>query len=204
MPISPEPYTTIDEWAASRGRQIRAYFGFANDPFAPNDPNIPPKLVPGAAWNNTKVLTLQLDFRERFAAFLDVVEQLGASRDVEFIVWDAGRTLERHLNLYKRGRVPSLDTKKQVTWTIASNHLWGCAIDLALRGKTLSATNKAVSFDLPKWYERDVLPLARPFGLDSLYLKVGKDLPHFEVPVREQPESVRAWAKGLKADFPGV
>jgi D-alanyl-D-alanine dipeptidase len=190
-------WQSVDQWAMERGVFMRSKLGIVTDGFQPVGPLKLDGKITSEAWNNCKVLTLRVLFRNRFAEFLDAIEQLGEQRDVEFVVWDAARPLERQLVLYRRGREPEIDKAKQVTWTIASNHLSGAAIDVATRAKT----TRGISFSLPKWWVSDCLPLAASFGLESLYLRAGKDQPHIEVPAKEQGDEVRQMQAELKDEF---
>ena len=122
-------------------------------------------------------------------------QRVARSHGVEFLIWDAARSLERQHALYRQGRV---EPGQVVTLTIASNHLWGTAIDLTIR------RGSGPSWDFPRWYHDEVLPLARRHRLDSLRLRFGIDPPHFEVPREELPPSITSAANLLKQDFPGV
>lgn len=179
-------------WAASRGSAIRSLFGVGRDTLRPEG-STKSTSMPEAAWNEAKLRTLAAAFRSRFEVFLEDLDALGDERGVNFIVWDAARSLDRQVELYGRGR---LDKGTVVTRTIASNHLWGCAIDLCVRSPSGHPL-----FDLPKWWYADALPLAAKHGLRSLWLALGIDPPHVEVPPNEQPPRIVEVKRELVADF---
>lgn len=195
--IPREGWTSAEGWAADRGAIVRESFGLVVDDLRPQG-MVKPSAYDDIGWNAAKVATLHPAFRDRFVAFLDAVEQESAPRGVDFIVWDAVRTLERQVALYRRGRT---DKGPKVTYTIASaqGHLFGLAIDLCVR----SSTGQPV-FDLPTWYHERILPLAATCGLESLLLARGLDPPHVQVPLADVPEDVRLAARALKRDFPGL
>jgi len=151
--------TAADTWAASRDETIREAFGLVVDRLRPAGV-IGPASMTDVEWNARKVNTLNAQFRKRFEEFLAFVEQKGVEHGVDFIVWEGVRSVTRQLKLYRQGRTTP---GKIVTKTIASSHLFGCAIDLCVR----SPKSQPV-FVLPSWYVTEVLPLAKVCGLSSL------------------------------------
>ena len=186
--------TAADTWAASRDETIRQAFGLGVDLLRPAGV-IAPAALPDVEWNARKIATLAPMFRERFVHFLDLTEQKGAEHGVDFIVWEGVRSIARQLKLYRQGRTTP---GKIVTKTIASNHLFGCAIDLCAR----SLKGQPV-FALPPWYTSEVLPLAKVCGLESLYLRAGIDKPHIELARKDRPALIAQFVEELKASFPG-
>ena len=198
--LKSNPYSSVDAWAADRGQQLRDYFGIARDDLRPDGVGKPAQMS-DVEWNNRKILTLAPVFRERFVEFMFAVESVAGARGIDMIIWDAVRSLERQLVLYKRGRVPVADKSKQVTKIIISRrgHIFGLAVDLCVR----SAAGQPI-FDLPKWYVADILPLAKPYGLESLFLTKKLDRPHIQLPLQDAPPDCRSAAEQILADFPGV
>lgn len=184
--------TSPAPWGDFHGMRVRAAFGIERDSLRPEGATKSTAL-PEAAWNAAKVQTLAPAFRDRFTAFLADLDAMGNERGVDFIVWDGARSLERQVELYGRGR---LDKGTVVTKTIASNHLWGTAIDVCVR----SPAGHPI-FVLPRWWQKDALPLAAKHGLRSLLLALGLDPPHIEVPPADQPAAILAFKAALVADF---
>lgn len=187
-----DPYNSIESWAKSRGQQIRDHFSIALDTMRPQGTTKVASMS-DVEWNTAKVQTLNPKFRSQFLEFLTLVDETAGARGVDLIVWDGTRSLERQVELYGRGRT---DKGMIVTKTIASNHLWGCAIDLCTR-----SPKGQPEFALPPWYKKEILPLAEKFHLESLLLVHGIDPPHIQVPPAAQPPEIRTIAAELKADF---
>lgn len=185
-------------WAAKRGPELRKRFGLIADPFRPEGKHGPGEVIV-EVWNNVKVQTLRYDLRERFLEFLERVTEVGHERGFRPLLWDAARTLERQVELYARGRVPG-HGKRKVTWTIASNHLFGGAIDVAA-DRDFGTETGEIAFKLPRWWRRDGLPLAKECGLRSLYLATGKDPPHIEVRPADRPPELRSLLAKLRREF---
>ena len=192
----PREYTSIMAWNSAK--IISLGFGIVRDIYArPEGTHGPREYTSITAWDSAEIISLggpSGGSKLLFAAFWTALDALGRKRGVQFLIWDATRSLERQLELYKRGR---LDKGQIVTHTIASNHLFGTAIDVI----TYDAKRKQPVFDLPKWWIKDALPLAKKHGLSSLYLTKGIDKSHIELlPTKE----IRAYAKELKASFAKV
>lgn len=188
-------YAGVAEWASDRGQQIRLAFGISVDTLKPEGATAP-KGIGTDDWNARKLKTLNASWRPKFKSFLADAQRIAHSHGAEFIIWDAVRSLERQLSLYKQGRV---DGDKVVTKTMASRHLFGLAIDLVLRG----ASGGPDFSEPPPWYVLEVLPLAAKHGLQSLYLAKGLDKPHIEAKLDEIPVVASATAQ-IAADFPGL
>lgn len=196
-------YQTVEEWAADRGRQIRAAFGVVPDALRPEG-SIAPSAMNADEWNRRKIETLSPAVRPRFTAFLAAAQAVARRNGAELIIWDASRTLERQVELYKRGRtVPGT----VVTYAIATvtGHIWGMAVDLIFRTPAGQPSFEwpAGTGKYPRWYYSEVLPLASTHRLESLYRKVGKDPPHIQVPTEEATVTASA-AKLVRNDFPGL
>ena len=188
-------YRNSIEWAADRGRQIRETFGIGWDDLRPAG-NLRPQDFSADEWNRRKILTLAPAYQSRFTAFFAAAQAIARRHGREYIIWDAARPLERQLELYGRGRTePGLI----VTDTIASRHLYGLAIDLAMR-----SPSGGYDSELPPWHQTEVLPLAAQYGLVSLLLTAGIDPPHIEVPESEWPASVAQAVAQVRNDFPGL
>lgn len=196
-------YRTLEDWAADRGRQIRAAFGLTPDPLRPYTPS-GPKMSDMSAdeWNRRKIATLSPIAQPKFAAFMADAQRVARSHGTEVAIWWAVRPLERQTELYQQGRSKPGTI---VTKTIASNHLWGLAVDLVFRSPTGQPLFDGPPGEkgYPRWYYRELLPLATAHGLQSLYLAHGFDAPHIEL-VQGVGDRVASAARQLKADFPGV
>lgn len=179
-------------WGADRGQVLRDMLGVQIDLLRP-DGEAKPTSMTEAEWNAAKIGTLMPAYRGRFEGLLDELDDLGNERGVDFMTWDATRSLERQVDLYGRGR---LDKGDKVTFTIASNHLWALAIDTCQR----SPSGQPI-FKLPSWWEKDALLLAAKHGLESLFLATGKDPPHIQVPAAEQPSNILEIKRALIKDF---
>ena len=194
--LAKRAYRTLEEWAKDRANQLRAAFHVKTDALRPEGTR-GPKELSVSAWNQAKLNTLAPAFRGRFSGFLSAAQAVARRYGYEYIIWDAARSLERQVELYKHGRTVPGDI---VTQTVGgSRHLYGIAIDLAIK-----AASGSVSFDLPYWHKSEVLPLARKYRLRSLLLEAGMDPPHIEVPPEDLPESVQQAIAQLKSDFPGL
>lgn len=196
-------YETVEEWAADRGQQLRDAFGVSPDPLKPEG-SIKSSSMSADEWNRRKINTLVPAAQPRFRAFLSDVQAVARRHGAEIIIWDAARTLERQVDLYKRGRtVPG----SIVTYAIATvtGHIWGLAVDLIFRTPAGEPSWgwPPGSQRTPRWYYDEVLPLAAKHKLESLYLKVGKDPPHIQMPTSEATVTVAA-ASAIKGDFPGL
>lgn len=195
-------YRSLGEWAADRGVQIRQAFGLAPDPLRPYTRSGPkPSEMSADEWNARKIATLAPIARPRFAAFLVAAQRVARAHGTELLIWWAVRPLESQTALYQQGRTTPGDI---VTRTIASNHLWGLAVDLTFRspsGEVLFRGPGGTGY--PPWYYREVLPLAATHGLQSLYLARAVDAPHIEM-VEGAGERVASASRQLQADFPGV
>lgn len=190
-------YWSVEDWARDRGEQIRATFGIQKDTLRPEG-SIKSGTMSADAWNEAKIQTLNAQYRPRFRAFVAEAQAVARSRGKELMIWDAVRSLERQVELYKRGRtVPGTI----VTYAIATatGHIWGLAIDLTFRDGSGSPTFES----FPSWYYSEVLPLAGKHGLESLYLVKNIDPPHIGVPVAEATVTASA-AKQIRNDFPGI
>lgn len=152
-------------------------------------------------WNATKIASLQPQYQDRFRGFMAAAQAVARRYGATLMIWEGFRPLERQRDLFARGRAPGQEGEQRVTYTIASStgHIWGLAIDLVLR-----EPDGDPSWDMPRWYKTEVLPLAARFNLESLYLKTGKDPPHIEVPRSELPAVVATAAQQIRSDFPGV
>ena len=193
-----EAYKSVEEWGASRGNQVRAAFGIPFDSLKPEGAI----LYHGISlddWNNRKLATLQSNYRIRFENLVRDARRIAQQHNSDLMIWEGSRSLERQVFLYKQGRVPGYGEQGHpVTWTISKGgHLYGMAIDLVIY-------KNGPSWDFPNWYKTEILPLAKKHGLDSLYLRAGKDTPHIEVPQSEWPPIVAQASELIKKDFPGV
>lgn len=196
-------YQTIEGWARDRGTQIRAAFGLVADPLRPYTPSGPKMSAMSAdAWNARKIATLAPQARLKFTAFLAEAQMVARAHGTELAIWWAVRPLEEQLEKFKQGRTaPGM----VVTKTIASNHLWGMAVDLVFRSPTgqplFNGPPGATGY--PRWYYREVLPLAARHGLSSLYLRAEIDAPHIEL-LQGVGAKVAAAASAIRRDFPGL
>lgn len=190
-------YSSVESWAADRGQQIRDAFGVQKDTLRPEG-SISSKTMSADEWNERKIQTLNAQYQPRFRAFMAEAQKIARSKGKELMIWDAARTLERQIELYKRGRT---QPGTIVTYAIATStgHIWGLAIDLTFR----DAAGNPTFEELPAWYVKEVLPLAKKHGLESLYLKKGIDKPHIQVATAEATVTASA-AKQIRADFPGL
>jgi len=188
-------YRTVEDWAIDRGEQIRRAFGIKLDSLRPEG-TISPIGISTNDWNETKIGTLHPAVRDRFRQFTSAAQRIARTNGEELMIWEASRGLERQLELFKRGRTAS---GKVVTYTIASNHLFGNAADYIVRRK-----DGQPDFDKghPRWYRDQVLPLASQYGLESLWLSKGFDLAHIQL--KDNPSSVSVAQASLKSDFPGI
>lgn len=197
-------YASLTAWAADRGRQIRSAFGITPDPLRPYTPSGPKMSdMPVDEWNRRKIASLSPAAQAQFTAFMADAQSVARKHGAELAIWWAVRPLETQLEKYKEGR--TLPGKK-VTDTIASNHLWGLAVDLVFRSPTGQPWFDGPAADAkgyPHWYYAEVLPLAAKHGLQSLYLKYRKDAPHVEL-VAGVGQKVASASRALKADFPGL
>ena len=180
---------SLTAWAADRGAAIREQFGIGLDILRPEG-TARLRGWPADEWNEQKIKILTIDLRPHVAKFMAAAQKVAAKHGAVYVIWDAARSLERQLDLYRHGRT---DKGAIVTHAIASRHLWGRAVDLILRARTGQPI-----FDLPPWHIRETLPLAAKHGLSSLYLTAGIDPPHVEAPLGA---AEREAARLLKADF---
>lgn len=196
-------YDSLEAWAKDRGDQIRAAFGLVADalrPYTPSGPRM--RDMSADEWNRRKITTLAPEARPKFTAFMADAQRVARSHGTELAIWWAVRPLEKQTELYQQGRTVPGDV---VTYTIASNHLWGMAVDLVFRspaGEPLFNGPPGAS-GYPRWYYRELLPLAAKHGLRSLYLAREIDAPHIEL-VAGVGAKVASAARQIKDDFPGV
>ncbi|MFH1690404.1 MAG: hypothetical protein ABIE42_09235 [Candidatus Eisenbacteria bacterium] len=188
-------YRSAEQWATDRGQQIRSAFHVKPDSLKPAG-SIRSSTMSLDEWNRKKLEILAPQYRGRFESFFRAAQAAARSHGSALLIWDSTRTLERQLDLYRRGRV---DDQTKVTDTMASLHQFGMAIDVLIAGP-----NNAPSWSSPGWYTTEVLPLAAQHGLESLYLARGKDKPHIQVPEAEWPAVVASAREQIKDDFPGV
>lgn len=187
-------YDSIVGWARDRGEQIRRAFRVPLDRLKPlGETGITGMRT--SAWNASKLALTNGKFRLRFSRFTSAANAIARGHGVELLIWESARPLERQAALYAIGRT---GPGSPVTYTINSRHLYGLAIDFVVR------SGNDISFELPRWYVEEVLPLAGTYGLSSLYLREGIDKGHIEVPPAEIPPVVASAGEQLKADFPGL
>lgn len=191
-------YGTVEEWASDRGRQIRDFFQITVGTLAPFGP-VSPKTLSADEWNRQKLASLHPAFRPRFEAFLRDAQAIARANGRELLAWQTTRPVEKQLEYVRRGN----------SKTIASRHLFGLAVDLALRDAVTGGYDgpceDCKTKKWPDWYKRDVVAAAKRqrfvWGGDW---KGFEDTPHFEVPEAEWPQNVKVAAAALRADFPGV
>lgn len=129
--------------------------------------------------------SLTAEMKPRVQAWLKECEKVG----LKVLIVETRRSKARQLWLYSKGRVisPAMEQRylgyddpqiyskpgeKQVTWTLASKHMYGKAIDFCFIDKN----GKAVwSGDWDKAFD-----IAEKVGLLSLYRATGYDKPHLE------------------------
>ena len=117
-------------WAGSRGPALRKAVGFKEDKYAPGSSGWhaigaargPEKLGYGLWWQ-AKVDSLAPEAINPLGNDLRVaLAPIERARGCVLVPWDAGRVLERHVELLLRG----------TSWTITSRHLVGVALDIVL------------------------------------------------------------------------
>lgn len=188
-------YRSLADWAADRGRQIRAAFGVQILDMKPEGRTKLSDLTPDA-WNRAKLSELNPAFRQNFIDFFEHASSVAAGHGKTLIIWYAARSLEKQVQLYAQGRT---EPGNVVTYAVGnSNHLYGLAIDLAFWSPS------GPDWDYPAWYVREILPLAAQHGLQSLYLKADFDKPHIEVPKAALPDAVKVAQRQVQNDFPGL
>lgn len=190
--FEPRPYTTVEQWAADRGQQILEALTLSPPWLRPEGKTKPSEMT-DLMWNNAKVIELHPQMRDRFSAFLYAVDGVSARRGADLIAWYGLRLLSTQLAKYQQGRTKP---GRIVTKTISSLHLVAMAIDLCVR-----TPSGQPSFDLPPWFDKEILPLAAAHGLRSLFLAKGLDRPHIEVPPIDRPPRVREILAAVRADF---
>lgn len=151
---------------------------------------------------NRKIEALTPEMQVRVKKWLELCKQ--AKLDV--LITETARSKARQFWLYCKGRVvtPAMEIKylgyddpsiasdpgaKQVTWTLASKHLEGKAIDFCFlkNGKAVWEGQWDKAYDI-----------AETVGLVSLYRKTGVDRPHLEFNNLYDP-TIQAKAFQIKA-----
>ena len=196
-------YRNVEEWAADRGKQVRASFGVKVDTLKPEG-SVRASAMSADAWNAAKIGTLATHVQGRFRTFIAAVQVVARRHGAEIIIWDGARTLERQVELYKRGRTAPGTIVTHAIATV-TGHIWGMAVDLIFR-----TPDGQPSFDwppgsdkYPSWYFSEVLPLAKVHRLESLYVVKGIDAPHIQFPTAEATTTASA-VRAIKYDFPGL
>lgn len=175
-----------DDWATEWDTRLFDELGLKQDLLRPEGKEKPSEMT-DLSWSARKIDTLLPQFKERFWDYAYAVDSIAGAHSVDYIIWYGVRSVAKQLQLYRQGRTTP---GKIVTKTITSRHLFGCAIDWCVR-----LPNGQPSFKLPAWHKSEVLALARPHGLRSLYLEKGLDLPHVELPDSELPDIRRLKAE---------
>ena len=190
-------YRDITDWAADRGKQIRDAFGIPIDmlrPVAESRPGTRPQDYSADDWNRRKLSTLTPSFRPRFVRFVSEAQAIARANGRELLVWQAARPLEKQVGYVQSGS----------SQTISSRHLFGLAVDLALRHPTTGGydgpCDNCTSNRWPSWYGQVVAAAKRNrlfWGGDWASFP---DVVHFEVPESEWPPSVASAAGQLRDD----
>lgn len=182
-------------WAGSRGPALRKAVNFKEDLYAPGSSGwhaagaarAPEKVGYGLWWQAkgdslapAAVNPLGNDLRVAIA-------EVETKHDCVLVPWDAGRTLERHVELMLRG----------TTRTATSRHLVGCAKDLILYIPGYGPAEK-----LPSWWKKDVGGAIKACGLVwGGGWTTFKDYPHAELKPANLPLPAKAALAELKKDY---
>ena len=185
-----------DEWAAKWDIRLRSELGLTKDLLRPEGIERPSEMT-DLTWSARKIDTLLPQFKERFWDYAYAVDSVAGAHGVDYIIWCGVRSVAKQLQLYRQGRTTPGPI---VTKTIAGGrHMFGCAIDWCLR-----TPKGQPNFKLPLWHKTEVLALARPHGLRSLYIEKGLDKPHVEAPSNELPKEIKVLITEMKKTFPGI
>lgn len=190
-------YGSLEEWASDLGRQVRDFFQIQIGRLRPFG-DARPQDFTADAWNREKLATIHPRFRARFVAFVAAAQRIARAHGRELLVWQTVRPLETQVEYLRSG----------ASRTIASRHLVGLAIDLALRGEEGGydgpCEEGCSQSRWPAWYEAEVVPAGKRLGLEWGGDWQGfRDTPHFEIPEREWPTAVAVALQSLREDYPG-
>lgn len=185
----------LRKWGGSRGPALRKAVGFKEDIYAPGSSGWHaigaargPEKIGYGLWWHAKADSLAPEAINPIGNDLRVaMAEVEKKRAAIIVPWDAGRTLERHVELMLRG----------TTRTATSRHLVACAEDFVFYIPGYGPSDK-----LPDWWAKDVGGAIRACKLGwGGDWRTFKDYPHAELKAAQRSAVSKTALIDLRRDY---